>query len=46
MNMGEVFMGEIMMACGLKLHENATYIVNLEGKLLRQNATNQCGVEF
>lgn len=46
MNMGEVFMVEIMMACGLKLHENATYTVNREGKLLRQNTANQWGVEF
>lgn len=44
--MGEVFMGEIMMTCRLKLHENAPYMVNLEGKLLRQNTTNQWGVEF
>lgn len=35
MNTREVFVGEVMMACGLKLHENATYIMNLEGKLLK-----------
>lgn len=34
-------MGELMMAGGLKLQGNATYMANLEGKLLRQNTTNQ-----